>query len=280
MSNQLRWLVLGAAFGVSLPFVERVSTSPAGQAGTSAPASGAAMSCDMQQYKAATGLTAAMQGGVLTVQWAGGDGAECARAMRSPTGRQSCANLRSVSRVASWATLGQDLKPEYRVVSGIRRFSSQQGEPLQGLGQLTPERAEKEKWYAYRDAPLYMGPPSGPGGPGVPGHPVRVAAAGGGGGGGDDEDRPAGAGPRRTRCRACGTAVSLHVAKAGRHSPRELVIQDDLLQREDGRRAHRGHVQWPLDGHFLRKSPVHGLPWHQPNSHGRGGVDQRTVGRL
>ena len=30
----------------------------------------------MPQYKATTGLTAAMQAGVLTVQWTGSDGAE------------------------------------------------------------------------------------------------------------------------------------------------------------------------------------------------------------
>ncbi len=183
MSNQLRWLVLGAAVGVSLPFVEKVSTSPGGQAGASAPESGAVVSCDMAQYKATAGLTAAMQAGVLTVQWAGGDGAELRTRYSVVGGTPVMRELAVRKSGGSWATLGQDLKPEYRVVSGIRRFSSQQGEPLQGLGQLTPERAEKEKWYAYRDAPLYLAPPAAPG-----------ARGAGRGGGGDDENRPAGAG--------------------------------------------------------------------------------------
>ena len=100
MSNQLRWLVLGAVVGVSLPFVENVSTSPGGQAGASAPESGAVVSCDMAQYKATAGLTAAMQAGVLTVQWAGWDGAELRTRYSVAAGIPVMRNLRSVSLVA------------------------------------------------------------------------------------------------------------------------------------------------------------------------------------
>jgi len=147
----------------------------------------------MGQYKAATGLTASMQAGVLTVQWAGSDGAELRTRYAVAEGTPVVRELAVRKTGGTWATLGQDLKPEYRVVSGIRRFSSQQGEPLQGIGQLTPERAEKEKWYAYRDAPLYMGPPAGPGGPGgAAGAGGRGGARGGGGGDPDEEERPAG----------------------------------------------------------------------------------------
>ena len=124
-----------------------------------------------------------MQAGVLTVQWAGSDGAELRTRYAVAGGTPVVRELAVRKTGGTWATLGQDLKPEYRVVSGIRRFSSQQGEPLQGIGQLTPERAEKEKWYAYRDAPLYMGPPAGPGGPGgAAGAGGRGGARGGGGG--------------------------------------------------------------------------------------------------
>ena len=173
----------------------------------------------------------------------------------------------------TWATLGQDLKPEYRVVSGIRRFSSQQGGPLQGLGQLTPERAEKEKWYAYRDAPLYIAPPAAPGAPWWVEAAVVVRGR-----------RPRAAAPRAVggRCcwtwrRACGAGVRVHLAKARRHSPRELVVQDDDLRRQDRRSAHRGHVQRSLDGDLHWKSAVHSVSRNQPHSHGRSGVDQRTV---
>ena len=70
MTNNLRWVLFGAAGVVSLTLAEKVFTSPASQAVATAPGS-SVLSCDMEQYKAATGLTAAMQGGVLTVQWTG-----------------------------------------------------------------------------------------------------------------------------------------------------------------------------------------------------------------
>jgi hypothetical protein len=37
---------------------------------------GPALTCNMQQYKAMSGLTAAVQGNLLVVNWAGSDGAE------------------------------------------------------------------------------------------------------------------------------------------------------------------------------------------------------------
>jgi len=130
-----------------------------------------ALQCDLKAYKAETGLTAAMQEGLLVVSWSGEAGAEMrarfALADRQPVVR----DLAVRGQGGDWSVLGENLKPEYHVVSGIRRFSSQQGDPLAGLGLLTAERAEKEKWYAYRDAPLLVNPPPAPsrnpnGGPG------------------------------------------------------------------------------------------------------------------
>ena len=175
MRQHRLWLVV-VAFAFTLAVIGgRVSTQEGAPTGGSP-----ALSCDMQQYKAATGLTAAMQGGVLTVQWTGSDGAEVRTRYAIDDGQPVVRDLAVRKAGGQWGTLGENLKPEYRVVSGIRRFSSQQGGPLQGLGQLTPERAEKEKWYAYRDAPLYIAPPAAAGG-----------RAGGGGRGGGGEDAPA-----------------------------------------------------------------------------------------
>src|SRR5262249_11496724 len=56
-------------------------------------------------------------------------------------------------------TLGQNLIPEYHVVSGIRRMSTQQADPLKAAGiELTPEVIEKNRWYAFWDAPLVLTP--------------------------------------------------------------------------------------------------------------------------
>jgi len=56
-------------------------------------------------------------------------------------------------------TLGQNLTPEYHVVSGIRRMSTQQADPLKAAGvELTPAVIAKNRWYAFWDAPLVMKP--------------------------------------------------------------------------------------------------------------------------
>jgi hypothetical protein len=154
---------------------------------STAPRAASGLSCNMQAYKAAPGLAASVEGDVLTVQWIGADGAEL-RTRYGIVDSVPVVRELAVRRTgAAWAALGRDLKPEYRVVSGVRRFSSQQGDPLSELGQLTIERAEKEKWYAFRDAPLYIAPPAGRGGRGArgggsdPGAPTAQQAGRGGG---------------------------------------------------------------------------------------------------
>jgi hypothetical protein len=229
----------------------------------------------MGQYKAATGLTASMQAGVLTVQWAGGDGAELRTRYSVAGGTPVVRELAVRKTGGSWSTLGENLKPEYRVVSGIRRFSSQQGEPLQGIGQLTPERAEKEKWYAYRDAPLYMGPPSGPGGPGGPLVPEGVAVPGRRRC--DPDDGASGWRPRR-RGWCAGGPPFLTIAEARRYRRASSSFKTTSCSVRDGRGAHRGHVQRPVDGHFLQVcSSLHVAPtsfaWTR-------GLDQRALGGL
>ena len=51
--------------------------------------------------------------------------------------------------------LGQNLAPEYHVVSGLRRMSSDQQASLTRAGvQLTPEVIAKNRRFAFHDAPL------------------------------------------------------------------------------------------------------------------------------
>ncbi len=160
VSKPWRWSVLGALVCSSLVVGARAFTQ--GSAGSTGAAG--ALSCDMQGYKAATGLTAVVQGGVIAVTWTGSEGSEVRARYAIDNGTPVVRDLSVRKTGGRWGILGENLKPEYRVVSGIRRFSSQQGDPLDGIGQLTPERAEKEQWYAYRDAPLYIAPPAVAGG--------------------------------------------------------------------------------------------------------------------
>src|SRR5262249_6062683 len=67
-----------------------------------------------------------------------------------------------------WMVLGENLSPEYDVVSGIRRLPNDQGGALQRQGiPITQEVIDKNRWYAFWDAPLLVpGTPrsAGPGG--------------------------------------------------------------------------------------------------------------------
>jgi hypothetical protein len=50
-------------------------------------------------------------------------------------------------------------------MSGLRRMSNQQMQPLRGLGvELTSEIVDKYRWDPFWDAPLDLSPPSGRGG--------------------------------------------------------------------------------------------------------------------
>src|SRR5882762_5590885 len=54
-------------------------------------------------------------------------------------------------------TLGRNLQPEMEITSGKRRLSEQQMAPLRKLGiQFTPEVIDREKWFAFWDAPLMI----------------------------------------------------------------------------------------------------------------------------
>src|SRR5947208_4474313 len=118
-----------------------------------------AMACDLAQYKSSSGLTAAMDQRVLTVAWNGQNGSEM-RTRYAIDGGQPIVRDLAVRRAGGqWVTLGQNLTPDYRVVSGIRRMSTQQADPLKAAGvELTPEVIAQNRWYAFWDAPLVMKP--------------------------------------------------------------------------------------------------------------------------
>ena len=59
------------------------------------------------------------------------------------------------ARGGSWIALLAHATPEFRVVSGLRRITNQQLDPLAGIGvKITPEILKKYKWEAFWDAPL------------------------------------------------------------------------------------------------------------------------------
>jgi len=119
------------------------------------------MKCDLAGYKSASGLTAAMEQDVLTVTWAGQSGAELRARYAVDNGQPLIRELSVHKSGGQWASLGQNLAPEYHVVSGIRRLGQDQAAPLRAAGiELTPDVVNKQRWYAFWDAPLVL-----PGGP-------------------------------------------------------------------------------------------------------------------
>jgi len=115
------------------------------------------LNCNLSQYKAAPGLTAAVEQDALVVSWAGQNGTDL-RARYAIDGGQPVVRDLAVKKAGGpWTTLGKNLAPEYHVVTGIRRMADDQANPLKAAGiELTEEVINKNRWYAFWDAPLVM----------------------------------------------------------------------------------------------------------------------------
>jgi hypothetical protein len=151
--KRVRRVALPAALAI-------VAASGPGLLTSGAASIAAPFQCDLAQYKPVTGQTASVEQNALTVLWEGQSGSEV-RARYAVDNRQPVIRELAVRKSAgSWAILGQDLTPEYSIVSGVRRMTIQQGQPLEDLGvKITPEVIEQNKWYAFWDAPLVMPAP-------------------------------------------------------------------------------------------------------------------------
>src|SRR3979490_1745118 len=104
------------------------------------------LNCNLSQYKAAQGLTAAVDQDMLVVSWAGQNGADL-RARYAIDGGQPVGRDLAVKKAGGkWTTLGKNLAPEYHVVTGIRRMADDQANPLKAAGiELTEEVINKNR---------------------------------------------------------------------------------------------------------------------------------------
>ncbi|PYR41931.1 MAG: hypothetical protein DMF93_07190, partial [Acidobacteria bacterium] len=136
------------------------------------------LKCDMTQYKATTGLTAAMDQDVLVVSWSGQTGSELRARFAIDKSQPVVRDLAVRKQGGQWATLGQNLLPEYHVVSGLRRMSSDHVGSLPAAGiPLTPEVVAKNRWFAFHDAPLEVPGVSGTQMPPLPRKPEEIRRA-------------------------------------------------------------------------------------------------------
>jgi hypothetical protein len=153
----LRLFSYAALASVSAALVGMVASSTVTVASSPAPFD--AVACDMSQYKAANGLTASIDQNVLTVAWNGQSGSEMRTRYAIDSGTPIVRELAVRKSGGQWVILGQNLQPDYHFISGIRRMSTQQADPLKNAGvELTPEVIAKNRWYAFWDAPLVMKP--------------------------------------------------------------------------------------------------------------------------
>ena len=131
------------------------------------------LKCDLSQYKAGTGLTATMNQDLLAVKWTGQNGAELPLRF-AVYGRQPAMRDFDVRRAGGcWTRIGENLTPEYHVVSGVRRLPNDQGNALRSLGvTISRDVIDQNRWQAFWDAPLR-----------VPGTPEPAAGGRGSAGG-------------------------------------------------------------------------------------------------
>src|SRR5689334_10705034 len=91
-----------------------------------AAACGQSFNCDLSGYKPQDGLKAQLRSGALEVQW-DGERREQLRALFTVRGGQPLVQeFAARANGGQWIVLGQNLSPEYEVVSGVRRLSQQQ----------------------------------------------------------------------------------------------------------------------------------------------------------
>ena len=129
-----------------------------------AQAQGQSLNCDLKEYKPLDGLQAQMSSGRLQITWQGERDQQLRAAFSIRDGNPVISEL-AVRKGGDWIVLGRDLAPVFDVVSGRRRISEQQLQPLRQLG-LDKDAAflDKEKWKAFWDAPLQIpGAPKGSG---------------------------------------------------------------------------------------------------------------------
>jgi hypothetical protein len=121
-----------------------------------APVRADALHADLSEYKAGPGLSASIAGDALIVIWEG-DNLDERLTLAIRDGAPVIRELAARRKGGAWVVLATNATAEFRVVSGLRRMTNQQLDPLAGIGiKITPEILERYKWEAFWDAPLHI----------------------------------------------------------------------------------------------------------------------------
>ncbi len=110
---------------------------------------------NMAEYKVLPGLQVQVADRVLTVTWDGEKNDEIRMRLAVDAGTPMIREIALRHEGGTWNTLATNLLPEFHVVSGLRRMTDQQFQPLKDLGvKITPQILDQDRWEAFWDAPL------------------------------------------------------------------------------------------------------------------------------
>ena len=234
MTKPWRWIVFCAVAWVSVVGVKNASTqSPGAEGSSTSPVT--QLQCDMQRYKPATGLNAVLQGNSLAVSWTGQDGAELRARYGVDGGTPVVRELAVRKQGGQWVSLGENLRPgvprrqRYSTILWSARAATDGARAAD-----TRAHGEGKVVRLSRRSALYRWPNT----TGRQGRTWRWSW--------DRGRRRSSRGPRRTWRRW----ANRRRTEARRHSPRKLVVQDDVLQRKHRWGSARGEVQRSVDGHL------------------------------
>ena len=127
---------------------------------TASPSAADPLTCNLGEYRAAQGLTASIANDMLTATWDGDPGQQVRVRFTVVGGVPTIQDIavRAQAR-GDWKTVAAGLTPDFRVVTGRRRVTEQQLQPLRQLKvDLTPSIVDRIKWDAFWDAPLNVEP--------------------------------------------------------------------------------------------------------------------------
>src|SRR5258708_19322709 len=112
------------------------------------------MSCNLQNYKPATGIKAEQSGNSLTIFWPGESNEQLRAQFTIRDGQPVVQELAARDSKGIWIVLGKDLSPEVQVTTARRRISAAQPNLLKLQGIDTPEQANIPKCNTFSHTPL------------------------------------------------------------------------------------------------------------------------------
>ena len=84
------------------------------------------MSCNLQNYKPASGIKAEQSGNSLTISWPGESNEQLRAQFTIRDGQPVVQELAARDSKGTWIVLGKELSPEFQVTTGRRRISGVQ----------------------------------------------------------------------------------------------------------------------------------------------------------